>query len=209
MSINKIVLEKDGLVVGTNQLVASGNGIYVGNNLVVGGTLYATNIVGSGGFSNGQSISVNNFTVSGGFTANGSTGTSGQVLTTTGSAVYWSAGGGGASVTISSTAPSSPSAGNMWYNTETGVLYIYYNDGDSSQWVASTPASGPSGYTGSAGIGGTAVGGGTDQTFWLNGSNITTSYTIPSNYNAGSFGPISIANNVTVTVGNTSNWTIV
>jgi len=44
----------------------------------------------SGGFTNGQSISVNNFTITGGFTANSSNGTSGQILTTSGSSVYWS-----------------------------------------------------------------------------------------------------------------------
>jgi hypothetical protein len=44
MAINKIVLEKDGLVVGSNQLVASGNGIYIGNNLVVAGNTYLNNL---------------------------------------------------------------------------------------------------------------------------------------------------------------------
>jgi hypothetical protein len=45
-------------------------------------------------------------------------------------------GGGGASVTISDTAPSSPMAGNLWWESDTGILYIYYNDGTSSQWVS-------------------------------------------------------------------------
>jgi hypothetical protein len=40
MAINKLVLEQDGLVVGSNQLVASGNGVYMGNNLVVAGNTY-------------------------------------------------------------------------------------------------------------------------------------------------------------------------
>lgn len=44
-------------------------------------------------------------------------------------------GGGGASVTISDTAPSSPSAGNLWWNSSEGQMYIYYNDGNTSQWV--------------------------------------------------------------------------
>jgi hypothetical protein len=45
---------------------------------------------GGGGFTNGQSISVNNFVITGAFTANSSNGTAGQVLTTNGSATYWS-----------------------------------------------------------------------------------------------------------------------
>ena len=40
MAINKIVLEQDGLQVGTNQLVTSGGGVTVGRNLVVQGNTY-------------------------------------------------------------------------------------------------------------------------------------------------------------------------
>jgi hypothetical protein len=41
MALNKIVLETDGLVVGVNQLIASGGGITVGKNLVVQGNIYS------------------------------------------------------------------------------------------------------------------------------------------------------------------------
>jgi hypothetical protein len=43
--------------------------------------------------------------------------------------------GGGASVDVGNTAPETPTAGNLWLNTDTGRLYIYVNDGDSSQWI--------------------------------------------------------------------------
>ena len=43
--------------------------------------------------------------------------------------------GGGASVDVSDNAPSQPAAGNLWFNTSNGKLYIYINDGDSNQWV--------------------------------------------------------------------------
>jgi hypothetical protein len=33
------------------------------------------------------------------------------------------------------TAPTSANNGDIWYNTNTGVSYIYYSDGTSSQWV--------------------------------------------------------------------------
>ena len=52
-------------------------------------------------------------------------------------------------VSISDTPPVTTSAGNMWYNSATGETYIYYNDGDSSQWVSVTTTL--SGYTGSTG----------------------------------------------------------
>src|SRR6516164_5653971 len=45
-----------------------------------------------------------------------------------------------ASVTISDTAPVSPAAGNLWWSSALGEMYIYYNDGNSSQWVAITTA---------------------------------------------------------------------
>jgi hypothetical protein len=40
-----------------------------------------------------------------------------------------------ASTTVSTTAPVSPSAGDLWWNSESGQLKVYYTDGDSSQWV--------------------------------------------------------------------------
>jgi len=42
-------------------------------------------------------------------------------------------------ITTSSTAPSSPDEGNLWWDTDAGTLFIYYNDGDSSQWVEAVP----------------------------------------------------------------------
>lgn len=44
-----------------------------------------------------------------------------------------SSGGGG--VTASDTAPTSPSAGAAWFDTTDATLYVYENDGTSSQWV--------------------------------------------------------------------------
>ena len=43
--------------------------------------------------------------------------------------------GGGASVDVSDTAPLSPNSGNLWLDLDSGKLYIYVNDGDSSQWI--------------------------------------------------------------------------
>ena len=42
---------------------------------------------------------------------------------------------GGASVTSSDTAPTNPTAGDIWFKTDELALKIYYNDGDSNQWV--------------------------------------------------------------------------
>ncbi len=50
---------------------------------------------------------------------------------------------------------------------------------------------------------------GANAVFWENDQTITHDYTISTNKNAGSFGPLTINNGVTVTVPNNSTWTIV
>ena len=54
-----------------------------------------------------------------------------------------------------------------------------------------------------------ATGAGSDKIFWENGQTVTQNYTITNNYNAGTFGPVTINNSVTVTVGAGETWTIV
>jgi Concanavalin A-like lectin/glucanases superfamily len=41
----------------------------------------------------------------------------------------------GAVTTFSSTAPSSPAQGDIWIESDSGIQYIYFNDGTSSQWA--------------------------------------------------------------------------
>jgi len=41
----------------------------------------------------------------------------------------------GGSLSISDTAPSSPSDGDMWFDSSTLTLYAYYDDGNSQQWI--------------------------------------------------------------------------
>jgi hypothetical protein len=58
-------------------------------------------------------------------------------------------GGGGGSgnvtVSVSPIVPGSPTNGNLWLNTETGILYVYINDGNSNQWIQpAVPTSGGS-----------------------------------------------------------------
>jgi hypothetical protein len=42
-------------------------------------------------------------------------------------------------VTTSDTAPVSPSDGDLWYDSVGGRTYVYYDDGDGSQWVDTSP----------------------------------------------------------------------
>ena len=43
--------------------------------------------------------------------------------------------GGGANVTTSDTPPTSPSDGDLWWDSQNGRLLVYYEDANSSQWV--------------------------------------------------------------------------
>jgi hypothetical protein len=54
-----------------------------------------------------------------------------------------------------------------------------------------------------------AVGGGSDQIFYLNNVEVTQSYTIPLNRNAMTAGPVLVNNGVTVTIQDGSSWSIV
>ena len=87
--------------------------------------------------------------------------TDSQALVYNASSGIWipgaAAGGeGGGSYTISATAPESPEAGDVWFDSTDGLSYIYYDDGDTSQWIE---LSGPQGLIGE----GVADGGTTGQ----------------------------------------------
>ena len=66
------------------------------------------------------------------------------------------------------------------------------------------------GYSGAAwgALGGGATGGGADQVFVENGVTVTTNYTLTTNYNAESVGPITINSGVTVTIPSNQRWVI-
>jgi hypothetical protein len=71
----------------------------------------------------------------------------GPYVNTDGATAWSTIGGGGASVTVSATAPGSPADGALWYNSDGsaggGTMYIRYNDGNTTQWVPTSPAATP------------------------------------------------------------------
>lgn len=56
------------------------------------------------------------------------------------------AGGGGSQVFVQDTAPTGQPAGSLWWESDTGLLYVNYNDGDSTQWVTVVSATDPTTY---------------------------------------------------------------
>jgi len=61
--------------------------------------------------------------------------------------------GAGVSVIISDTPPVSPTEGGLWYNSNIGRGFVYYNDGDSSQWVDFSPVGISGTITSGSGVG--------------------------------------------------------
>jgi hypothetical protein len=77
------------IILGTSGVSSNGSFGTTGQVLTSNGSSVYWSTVAGGGFTNGQSISVNNFVVAGAVTANGSNGTSGQILASNGTAIYW------------------------------------------------------------------------------------------------------------------------
>jgi hypothetical protein len=86
--------------------------------------------------------------------------------------------------------PGSPNAGWARFNTDTVQF---------------------EGYTGAlwSSIGGGARGGGTDAVFFENDSVVTTNYTLTTNKNAVTAGPVTVNSGVTVTIPSGSSWVVV
>lgn len=60
--------------------------------------------------------------------------------------------GGGASVDVGPLPPKGATEGDLWWDDESGILFVWYEDADSSQWVqASPPTQGPKGDIGPSG----------------------------------------------------------
>ena len=123
---------------------ADGIGLFIGN---IATNVWRAQIDGATGAITGASFSTAGSLTAGSMTVGGLSyptvnGTNGHVLTSDGAGnVSWAAqsgGGGGASVTISDTAPAA-SAGDLWWESDSGRLKIYYQDVDTSQWVDCNP----------------------------------------------------------------------
>jgi hypothetical protein len=135
--------------------------------------------------------------------------TAGNIVTTSG--VYWANGaayssgsGGGITYTASATAPSSPSAGNFWYDTSTDIKYQYINDGTSSYWVdQSYPTSfGNLTVANTLTVGGSIVGTTTNSNYAL-ASNVSLYESVTATTTNATFYPMLSG----ITTGNTASFT--
>lgn len=154
------------------------------------------------------------------------------------------------SIVVSNTKPTAVQ-GSVWWHNELGKLFVYYKDGDTDQWVDTSPAYDVSyiedltnvaynssnaafsaanaayvatnvAYNASnvsysqanaafnrANNAAQPFGGGSDAVFFLNDAIVSSSYSIPTNKNAMTAGPLEINSGATVTINVGSTWTIV
>lgn len=138
---------------GTNVAAALGSAVNAANGVVRLDASAKLPAVDGSALTNLAAVSITSATgaanMPAGTTAQRPTGSAGQLRynSTTGKfegyGSAWGNIGGGAA--ISDTAPSNPGAGDLWWNSSDGILYVYYSDGTSSQWVA-TDAGGEGQY---------------------------------------------------------------
>lgn len=107
-----------------------------------------------------------------------------------------------ASLSAGPTAPTTP-YGNMWWlDTSSNLLKLRNNA--NTAWIDVALVNQT---TNTFEI--LSGGGAKEDLFWENDQIITANYTITNGKNAGTFGPITINNGVTVTVGDGETWTVV
>lgn len=198
LNISNIVVANANVTTANVTNLISGNAVFSGGNVVAaipnGSVTNAllTNssaIIGNTTVTLGSTVSsvgnltLTNVTISSG-TANVSNATVTDTLDLSGT--------GAAQMNVGTTAerPGTPSEGMFRYNSDNDKFEGYIN----GSWGS---------------VGGGATGGGSDQIFIENGQTVTTNYTITTNFNAGSFGPVSVNSGVTVTIPTGSVWTIV
>jgi len=165
------------------------NGIPINSDDCIGASLVTIN----GAF---QTLDARTITISGNYIPKPASPTDKQVLTWNGTTNTWVA-----SATTPATDIYSLSSLYIRKPASPEDKQILTWNGTTNTWVASAAPVG--------GGGAGAVGGGTDKIFWENDINITTNYTITSGKNAGTFGPVTINPDVTITIPDGSTWTVV
>jgi hypothetical protein len=114
----------------------------------------------------------------------------------TGAVTINASGGGGGSLTISNDTSTASNLYPTFLSATSGTASTIYTSNANLLYKPSTGELQANEVTATNGI-------------FLNATTISSNYTIAASYNAGSFGPVSVASGVTVTVSSGSVWSIV
>ena len=111
----------------------------------------------------------------------------------------------------SGTGPTGPTGANSTVAGPTGPTGAAGANGATGPTGAASTVAGPTGPTGTTGPTGSIypTGGSPDRIFYENQQTVTVNYTISTNYNAMSAGPITVNSGIVVTVPSGSTWTVV
>lgn len=123
-------------------------------------------------------------------------GTTGYVLTSNGTTASWAASGGGSTITISNDTSTASNLYPAFFSATSGTATTAYTSNAKLLYQPSTGEFQSAILNSNNGI-------------FVNAATVSTSYSIASGSNAGSFGPISVASGVTVTVPTGSTWSVV
>ena len=135
------IADPNTLTIGPNNGTTTGlidvTGGSTGYNLgsaVVGAAATSFNFIGTGEITlpNGDTAQRNSSPLNGMLRYNGQT----NVFEGYSNGAWGSIGG---NVAVSSPAPSNSVEGDLWYDTDDGRLFVYYNDGSTTQWVDASP----------------------------------------------------------------------
>jgi hypothetical protein len=200
----KVSPTTSGLLAHTGRATISTN-LYVAGNTILGNPATVTDrtIINGVTVANGQLSVVGNTVISGTLVANSTAGVSGYYLRTSGTGVYWSpvsASGGGSNsfsgILVGANVVSADSTTDRLTLVAGSGISLAANPTTDTITIATTSAS-------------SATGGGTDKAFYENDTTITTNYTITTDKNAMTAGPVTINSGVTVTIPSGSVWSII
>ena len=131
-------------------------------DVYVAGIVTAATYYGDGSNLDGLPVSGVGLQTAGGYLGAGATtldfrgpGISTVTLSSGIGTIYITGGGGGASVSISTNAPATPSSGDLWFSPDYARTFIWYDEntvgyGTSAAWVDASPSNGGSGGGGAS-----------------------------------------------------------
>lgn len=173
--------------------------------LTYGGVTLSNSVTGTGSMVLATAPTISALTLTGALSAGGGTGSSGQILQSTGSGVQWAS----ASISLAGTTGtgSVSTGGTLTFASNNGVVASVSSSTvtvSTAQDVRTTAAPTFAGVTSTAGYTATSA-----NPFVYTAKTISADVTIPTNYNAMAAGPLTVNDGITITITDGSTLTIV
>ena len=173
--------------------------------LTYGGVTLSNAVTGTGNMVLATAPTISALTLTGALNAGGGTGTSGQILQSTGSGIQWAS----ASISLAGTTGtgSVSTGGTLTFASSNGVVASVSSSTvtvSTAQDIRTTAAPTFNGITTTDGIKLTSA-----EPFVYTATTVSANVTIPTNYNAMAAGPLTVNDGITITIPDGSTLTIV